>query len=81
MPFDVHGQPAAVQNWLGRYKVQISDKDTLVGDACKGGVVLEMRDILDKGWRVGVVLSLSHTLSGKPGNGIAGGVIVTARYA
>ena len=29
---------------------EISNKDVLVGDACKGGVVLEVRDILNKGW-------------------------------
>ena len=35
-----------------------------------------MRDILDKGWGVGVVLSLGHVFSGEPSDGIAGGVMV-----
>ena len=35
-----------------------------------------MRDILNKGWRVGIVLSLGHALSGEPGNSIARGVMV-----
>ena len=55
---------------------EVSNKDILVGDASKGGVVLEIRDILDKGQRVGVVLSLGHAFSGEPGNGVASGVMV-----
>ena len=35
-----------------------------------------MRDILDEGRRVGVVLPFGHVLSGEPGNGVAGGVMV-----
>ena len=48
----------------------------MVSDACKGRVVLEMRDVLDKGRGVGVVLSLSYSLGGEPGDGIAHGVVV-----
>ena len=55
---------------------EVSNKDILVGDACKGRVVLEMRDILDKGWGVGVVLSLGHLFSGEPSDGSAGSVMV-----
>ena len=35
-----------------------------------------MRDILNKGREIGIVLSLGHMLSGEPGNGIACGVMV-----
>ena len=35
-----------------------------------------MRDILNKGWGIGVVLSLGHVLSGEPGDGIASGIVV-----
>ena len=55
---------------------EISDKDILVGDACKSRVVLEMGDILNKGQGVGVVLPLGHTFSEEPGDGIAHGVVV-----
>ena len=55
---------------------EVSDKDILVSNASEERVVLEMRDILDKGWRVGIVLSLGQALSGEPGNSVAHGVMV-----
>ena len=55
---------------------KVSNKDVLVGDACEGRVVLEVRDILNKGRGVGVVFSLGHALSREPGDGVAGGVMV-----
>ena len=58
---------------------EVSEKDILIGDACEGGVGLEMRDILDEGQRVGVVLSLGHALSGEPGDGVASGFVVFER--
>ena len=58
---------------------EVSEKDILIGDACEGGVGLGMRDILDEGQRVGVVLSLGHALSGEPGDGIASGFVVFER--
>ena len=32
--------------------------------------------MLNKGWRVGAVLSFGHVLNGEPGDGISGGVMV-----
>ena len=55
---------------------EVSDKDVLIGNAYKGGVVLEMRDILNKGQEIGVVFSFGHAFGGEPGNGIAGNVMV-----
>ena len=55
---------------------EISDEDILVSDACEGGVVLEVRDVLNKRWRVGVVLPLGHVFSGEPGDGVVGGIMV-----
>ena len=55
---------------------EISNENILVSDACKGGVVLEVRDILDKGWGIGVVLSFGHAFSGEPGDGVTSGVMV-----
>ena len=55
---------------------EISNKDVLVSDACKGRVVLKVRNILDEGRRVSVVLSLGHAFGGEPGDGTACGVMV-----
>ena len=58
---------------------EISDEVVLVSDACKGGVVLKVRNILDEGQRVSVVLSLGHAFGGEPGDGVARGVVVFER--
>ena len=55
---------------------EISNEDILISDACEGRVVFEVRNILNEGRGVGVVLSLSHTFSGEPGDGITGGIVV-----
>ena len=55
---------------------EISNKDILVSDACKERVVLKVRNILNEGQGVGVVLSFGHAFGGEPGDGIAGGVMV-----
>ena len=55
---------------------EISDKDVLVSDACEGRVVLKVKNILNEGQGISVVLSLGHTFGGEPGNGIACGVMV-----
>ena len=55
---------------------EISNKDILVGDICEGGVVLKMRNILNKGRGVRVILSFGHAFGGEPGDSIAGGVMV-----
>ena len=39
---------------------EVSNKNILVSDACEGRVVFKMRDILNRDWGVGVVLSLGH---------------------
>ena len=71
----IHGHNAAHEG--GRDAGgEISNKDVLVSDACKGGVVLEVGKILNEGWGVGVVLSFGHVLGGEPGDGIASGVMV-----
>ena len=71
----VHGQDLGHEG--GRNASgEVPDKDILVSDASEERVVLEMRDILDKGWRVGIVLSLGQALSGEPGNSVARGVMV-----
>ena len=66
----------SAHEWRGNAHREVSNKDILVGDASKGGVVLEMRDILDKGQEIGVVLPLSHVFGGEPGDGITGDVMV-----
>ena len=55
---------------------EISDEDILVGDFCKGGVVLEVGDIFNEGQGVDIVLSLVHAFGREPGDGITGGVVV-----
>ena len=55
---------------------EISDEDILVRDACEGGVVLEVEDIFNKGWGIGVVFSFGHAFGGEPGDSIASGVVV-----
>ena len=57
----VHGHNAAHEGGRDASR-EISNEDVLVGDACKGGVVLEVRYVLDEGWGVGVVLPLGHAL-------------------
>ena len=49
---------------------EISNEDILVGDACKGRVVLKVRNILDEGWGISVVLSFGHVFGGEPGSGV-----------
>ena len=49
---------------------EVSDEDILVSDTSKGGVVLEMRDILNEGQGVGVVLPFDHAFGGEPGDGV-----------
>ena len=58
---------------------EISNKDILVGDACEGRVVLKVRNVLDEGRGVSVVLSFGHVFGGEPGNSVAGGVMVFER--
>ena len=60
----------------GNTSREVSDKDILVGDACKGGVVLEVRNVLNMGWQIGVVLPFGHAFGEEPGDGIASGVMV-----
>ena len=48
----------------------------MVSDACEEGVVFEVSDILNKGWRIGVILPLGHAFGGEPSNSIAGDVMV-----
>ena len=55
---------------------EIFHEDILVGDVCEGGVVFEVRNILDEGQGVGVVFPFGHSLSGEPDNSVAGGVMV-----
>ena len=55
---------------------EISNEDILVGDVCKGGVVLEVGDILNEGRGIGVVFPFGHAFGGEPGDSIAGGVMV-----
>ena len=71
----VHGHDSAHEGGRNAGR-EVSDEDILVSDASEGRVVLEMRDILNKGQRVGIVLSLGHAFSGEPGNSIARGVVV-----
>ena len=35
-----------------------------------------MRNVLNEGWGVGVVLPFGHMFGGKPGNGVSGDVVV-----
>ena len=55
---------------------EVPDKNILICDACEGGVVPEMRDILDEGRRVDIVFSLTHALSGEPSDGVTCGIVV-----
>ena len=71
----IHGYDAAHEG-RGNASREISNKSILVSDAYKGGVVLEVGDILNKGWRIGVILPLGHVFDGGPSDGIAGGVMV-----
>ena len=61
----------------GDARREVSNKDILVSDADEGGVILEMRDILDKGRGVGVVLPLGYAFSGEPGDGVTSGVMMS----
>ena len=67
----VHGHDAAHEG-RGNASREISDQDILVGDTCEGGVVFEVRDILNKGQQIGVVFPLDHVFGEEPSNGIAG---------
>ena len=71
----VHGHDPAHEGGRNAGR-EVSDEDILVGNACEGGVVLEMGNIFDMGREVGVILSLGHMFSGEPGDGISGGVIM-----
>ena len=55
---------------------EVSNKDILVDNACKKGVVLEVRDILNKGRQIGVVFPFGHVFSREPCDGIASGAMV-----
>ena len=55
---------------------EVPNKNILIYDACKGGVVFEMRDILAEGQRVGIVFSLGHAFSGEPSDGVTRGIVV-----
>ena len=57
----IHGYDAAHEG-RGNASREISNKSILVSDAYKGGVVLEVGDILNKGWRIGVILPLGHVM-------------------
>ena len=74
----VHGHDA-VHEGGGDAGGEISGKNILVSDACKGGVVFEVGNILDEGWEIGVVLPFGHAFGGEPSDGIASGVMVFER--
>ena len=74
----VHGHDSSHEGG-GDASGEISNKDILVSDACKGRVVLKVRNVLDEGWGVSVVLPFGHVFGGEPGNSVASGVMVFAR--
>ena len=71
----IHGHDTAPEG-RGDAGGEVSDKDVLVGNACEGGVVLEVTDILNKGRGIGVVLPFGHAFGEEPGDGIASDVMV-----
>ena len=61
----IHGHDAAHEG--GRdASGEVSNKDILVGDACEGGVVFEVGNVLNKGWGIGVVFPPGHAFGREP---------------
>ena len=74
----IHGHDAAHERrWDSCGK--IADQDVGVGDIGEGNMVFESGNIFRQGGRVGVVLLLLHSLSGKPGDGVPGDIMVLKR--
>ena len=71
----VHGHDSAHEG--GRDSGgEVSDKDILVGDACKHRVVFKVRNIFDEGWGVSVVLPFGHAFGGEPGDGGSSDIVM-----
>ena len=69
----VHGHDSSHEG--RRYSCgEVSDKDIGIFDVGSGNVILEFRDVLVQGGRVGSIFLEDHSLGRKPGNSSSGNV-------
>ena len=71
----VHGHDAAHERGWNPCR-EISNQDVGVGDIGEGDVVFERGNIFRQRGGVRIVLLLLHSLSGKPGDGVPGDIVV-----